>query len=150
LRPQIMKAFGEDVYQNDRLETKILSSRAFSSQESIDRLNKIVHPAVAKDYERWALAQDASYCIKEAALLIEANSYKVLDKLIVVSAPKDLRIERVIKRNSFSREEVEERINKQMPEAEKLAFADFVIVNDGKNSLIQQVLSIHKKLISKT
>jgi len=147
LMPQIIEAFGEDVYDKGILQTQVLASKAFSSEQKTAVLNAIVHPAVAKNYEGWALTQNAPYCINEAALLIEAKSYKVLDKLIVVTAPQQLRIERVMKRNSISREAVEERMNKQMPESEKIAFADFIIINDGEHSLISQVLSIHKILM---
>lgn len=147
LRSQIIEAFGEEMYVNGILQTQVLASKVFSSQQNLNILNKIVHPAVASDYNDWAKKQHAPYCIKEAALLIEANSYKVLDKLILVTAPQELRIERVMNRNSISREAVEERISKQMPESEKIPFADFLINNDGNYSLIEQVLTIHKKLM---
>ena len=141
--------FGKEAYHEDgTLNRAHIASLAFTDPALLKKLEALVHPAVARDGERWYEAsQDAPYAIKEAALLFESGSYKALDKIIVVTAPQDLRIERVIRRDGTTREAVESRIARQMPEEEKIALADFVIVNDGSQSLIRQVWDIHKQLI---
>ena len=95
------------------------------------------------DYERWAKNR-TGYVLKEAALLFEAGSAESLDKVIVVFAPEDLRIERVLKRDRHrTAEQVSEIVSKQMPEEEKLKRADYIIVNDDTTMVIPQVLKLH-------
>ena len=110
-------------------------------------LNNIVHPSVFRDGEQWHKDQKGvPYTLKEAALLFESGSHSALDKIITVYAPKELRIERVMARNGLSREEIESRMAKQLPDEEKKERADFVIYNDGRQLLLPQVLAIHKVL----
>jgi dephospho-CoA kinase len=146
----IKKLFGESAYLPDgSLNRQLLSEVSFSNPLILNELNALVHPAVREDGERWHASQTGvPYTLKEAALLFESGNYKVLDKIIVVTAPQDLRIERVLLRGGLSREQIEKRMAAQMPEAEKAARADFIINNDGTQSLIPQVLSIHKHLLT--
>jgi dephospho-CoA kinase len=111
-------------------------------------LNALVHPAVGKDFDRWALKQNNIYCIKEAALLFESGSYRELDKTILVIAETQKRIDRVVARDGFSREEVLSRMDKQMPQEIKLKMADYIIDNNGDIGLVNQVLTIHKTLLT--
>ena len=145
---QIKNLLGKKVYQKDgSLDRKRIAKIIFNDREKLVQLNALVHPAVAIDGENWHKSQtNAPYTLKEAALLVESGSYKSMDYLISVWAPKELRIERVQIRDNASREEVEARIDKQMPEMEKLKIADLVIINDEKTSLIEQVVRIHKYL----
>ena len=145
---QIKDLLGKKVYQKDgSLDRKRIAKIVFNDKEKLTQLNSLVHPAVAIDGENWHKSQtDVSYTLKEAALLVESGSYKSMDYLISVWAPKELRIERVQIRDNTSREEVEARIDKQMPEIEKLKAADLVIINDENSSLIEQVMKIHKLL----
>ncbi len=150
---QVKKEFGEAAYLPDgKYNRPHVAKIVFSNPEKLARLNAIVHPAVEKDSRTWheVFAEKGTfpYTLKEAALLIESGSQRQLDFLILVTAPEHLRIERVVKRDNLTTEEVKKRIESQMPEAEKLKFADAVIVNDGSKSLIKQVFSLHQKLIS--
>jgi dephospho-CoA kinase len=140
--------FGNDAYLPDgALNRSHISSIVFKNSSKLSALNKLVHPAVALDGEKWfASLENTPYAIKEAALLIESGSHQQLDKLIVVTAPLEERIRRVMQRDNCSREEVEARISKQMPEAEKIPLADYVIENGGKKLLIPQVISVHERL----
>lgn len=142
---KIKMIFGNDAYLSDgALNRTHISTIAFKNSSKLSQLNEIVHPAVALDGEKWFNSlSDTPYAIKEAALLVESNSYQQLDYLIVVTAPLEERIRRVMQRDNSSREQVEARISKQMPEAEKVAFAHFVIDNDGHSLLIPQVMGIH-------
>jgi dephospho-CoA kinase len=149
IRNGLVDAFGAEVYFYDgTLNRKWLSGQVFNNPEKLKLLNSIVHPVVIQDAVDWGNAQTFSYSLKEAALLFESGSYKTLDYTILVVAPEELRIERVMKRDEVSREEVINRINKQMPEEEKLKLADFIIVNDGIQPLLPQLYKIHKELTS--
>jgi len=149
IRNGLTHAFGVEVYFEDgTLNRKWLSAQVFNNPEKLKLLNSIVHPIVIQDAVDWANAQTSCYSLKEAALLFESGSYKTLDYTILVVAPVELRIERVMKRDEVSREDVINRINKQMPEEEKLKLADFVIVNDGIQPLLPQLYKIHKELAS--
>lgn len=151
LKTSLSEAFGAEVYTPEgRLNRGYLSKIVFQNAEKLAVLNGIVHPIVFEDGLEWAQMQmdkNIPYTLKEAALLFESGSYKWLDKIIVVTAPLELRIDRVVQRDKISRAEVLDRVARQMPEEEKLARADFVIHNDGSQSLIQQVLAIHKAFI---
>lgn len=150
VRQALIEAFGAETYFEDgSLNRKWLSSKVFDDKAELDRLNKIVHPAVIKDGVDWAANQTSPYNLKEAALLYESGSYKTLDFTILVTAPLELRIQRVMQRDQISRQEVLDRMQKQMPEEEKLKYADFVIVNDEVTPLIPQILEIHEQILSK-
>lgn len=149
LKEAIIKAFDAEVY-NDHgvLQNAVLAQKVFGNKAQLDILNGLVHPAVAKDGQAWQEQnQHAPYTLKEAALLYESCSYKSLDKIIVVAAPEAIRIERVMKRNATSAEEIKKRMANQMPEEEKISRADFVLVNDGHKPLLKQVLELHRVLV---
>lgn len=150
IRNGLLAAFGPEVYQQDgALDRKWLALQVFEDREKLHVLNAIVHPVVIKHGRAWAERQTAPYSLKEAALLVESGSYKELDCLILVSAPEEVRIDRVMKRDDVSREEVIKRIDKQMPEAEKEKHAQFIIINDGVKPLLPQVLQIHKQILER-
>ena len=107
-----------------------------------------MHPAVAERFIEWSEKQTAPYCLKEAAILFETGSYKELDKTILVVADKEIRIDRVMKRNGWSREEVLARMKNQWEDSQKEPLADFVIYNSEKELLTPQILKIHENLIS--
>ncbi len=144
----IIDLFGPEAYLEPHLLNRThIAQVAFNDKDKLAQLNALVHPAVGRDGLEWQAAQhDVPYTLKEAALLYESGSYRSLDKIIVVTAPLELRIERVMARDGAKREEIEARISKQMPEAEKVNLADFVIYNDGVQALIPQVMSIHRLL----
>lgn len=142
----IRKEFGTLSYNTDgSLNRKYLSETVFNDPEKLETLNSLVHPRVAHDYAEWVREHSRlSYVVKEAALLYEAGSYKQLDRIIVVTAPDELRIERVANRDpQRSREQIKAIIGQQMPQEEKMKRADFVVVNDETTLLIPQVLGLH-------
>jgi dephospho-CoA kinase len=144
---EIKKLIGDKSYFEDgSLNRQYIASVVFKNKNKLEQLNSLVHPAVAKDGILWQQSQSVvPYTLKEAALLIESGSFQALDYLITVWAPKETRIQRVIKRDNITRHEVEARIDKQIPEFEKLRLAQFVIINDGKKSLVQQVQKLHQR-----
>ncbi|MEL7120861.1 MAG: dephospho-CoA kinase [Bacteroidota bacterium] len=144
----IKKLLGEKAYdEKGQLNRKWIANKVFNDKSLLEGLNQLVHPAVHEDGDRWHEEQvDVPYTLKEAALIFESNGHLHLDKIITVTAPKEIRIQRVMARDQVMRAAVEARMDKQMPEAEKVKRSDFVIYNDGKHSLIQQVLKIHQSL----
>jgi dephospho-CoA kinase len=147
LKEAITRIFGANAYKESGLDRKLISSIVYKDPAKLAQLNTIVHPVTIRDADEWRKKQVAPYIIKEAALLFESGANKSLDKIIAVSAPLELRIARVITRDKLSREEVLRRMNSQMNEEKKMALCDFVIINDEKHSLIEQVLAVHKVLM---
>ena len=145
---QIKKEFGDLSYHSDgSLNRAWLGERAFLNEEKLQKLNSFVHPRVAADYENWLRRySEEPYVLKEAALLFESGSYRGLDKIIVVSAPEELRQNRVMQRDAHRTvEQFKGIVEKQMPEAEKSQRADYIIVNDDTSAVIPQVLKLHKE-----
>lgn len=144
----IKKEFGDLSYHpGGVLNREYLANHVFNDQRKLDVLNSLVHPRVKADYGQWVEAQAGKrYMIKEAALLYEAGSDRELTRVILVYAPEDLRISRVLKRDTHRTiGQVREIIAKQMPEGEKLKRADYVIVNDESQLLIPQILRLHEE-----
>ncbi|HNP94190.1 MAG TPA: dephospho-CoA kinase [Cyclobacteriaceae bacterium] len=142
---QIRQEFGNLSYDSTGRLNREHLRKAFSDPGEMKKLNKLVHPRVAEDYARWVSEHnEAKYVIKEAALLIESGSAQNLNQLVVVSAPKSLRLQRVLKRDpQRTRQDVENIMMNQMNEEEKMAKADFIIVNDETRLVIPQVLELH-------
>lgn len=149
IRTFLFQHFGPEVIQNHQLQSSIISKIVFEHPELLEQLNAVVHPEVGNAFNAWCEKQNAPYVLKEAALLFESGSWKNLDGVVCVTAPEELRIQRVMQRNGFTREQVIARINNQWPEAEKTKRAQYVIENDGNHSLIEQVLAIHQTLLKK-
>jgi len=154
LKKKLRLAFGWDVYdKEDKLDREYLAKIVFNNPPQLRILNQIVHPAVFDDYAAWVKEQEekgAPYSVKEAALLVEAHSYKKLDKLIVVTCPIDTRLERIMKRDNIRREEVLKRIENQLSDKDRLDHADYVIKNAPSFSLIEQVLELHKTFVNES
>lgn len=142
----IKDLFG-DVYSNNKLDAKKVAAIVFNDKEALNKLNKIVHPKVAEQFNKWIKEnQSASILIKEAAILIESGAYQQMDKIILVTAPNEIKIERVKKRDGISETKVKERMSKQLSDAEKLSYADFKIDNGGGKLVIPQVLKIMEEI----
>jgi len=152
--PEVIKAIkqllGRETYPDgDMPDRKLISQKVFADKELLNKLNQIVHPAVRKDAAAWYDAvKNIPYAIQESAIYIESGLYKHFDKVILVTAPEDKRIERTVARDHSTPESVRERIRNQMSDIEKRKFADFEIRNDGTESLTKQVNIIHKYLLA--
>jgi dephospho-CoA kinase len=141
---QIEDAFGSKSYVNGQLNKTYISKKVFSDSRALKTLNSIVHPAVKNDFNLWCTTQKGPYIIKEAAILFESKSNIGLDKVILVSSPKDLKLSRVLKRDQTDKKSVLERMDAQWKDSEKRLLADYEIRNDEKKSLIEQVNFLHK------
>ncbi|MGZ3778230.1 MAG: dephospho-CoA kinase [Mucilaginibacter sp.] len=142
--------FGEEAYFDDgSLNRKYIAGIVFNDEKQLAKLNAMVHPAVFRAFDKWvAQGNSAPYVMKEAALLFESSSYKMCDKTIMVTAPLELRIKRVMQRDGFTREEILSRNARQFSEEKKIELADFVIRNDDTKLVIPQVLALHEQFIS--
>ncbi len=147
LKQQVIKHFGTESYIDGKLNTSFLAEVVFSDPQKTLLINSIIHPATLADSEKWFQKQFCPYAIKEAALIFEANAQKNLDLVIGVSSPLEVRIQRVIKRDSLTKEAVEKRMQHQMDERKKMEQCDFIINNNDVELLIPQVISIHEKLL---
>jgi dephospho-CoA kinase len=146
LRSAITQRFGEPIYKNEKLDRKALASIVFKDPSALADLNALVHPAVRRAFSKWASIQKAPYVIMEAALLTETGGRDRFDRIIVVSAPEELRVKRVTQRDGVNEQAVYDRMRNQATEEQRLKIADFVIVNDEKVLVIPQVLKIHQEL----
>ena len=145
----IKELFGNDIYdQNQQIKRQELAQIVFHNTTKLQQLNAIVHPVVKEDSRIWQMENSQHpYLIKESAILFETGIYKQMKKNILVIAPENLRIERVMQRDNCSREDVIARISKQMNDSIKIKMADYIIENDGIQSLILQVNQIHTNLL---
>ena len=147
LKRNIIASFGESSYVNGMLNRKYLAAQVFENSKKLALLNSLVHPATINDARQWMEKQKFVDVIKEAALIFESGSNEFLDFVIGVQSPRELRIERALKRDNVTRGEIEARMKLQIDEDEKMKRCNFIIVNDEQQMLIPQVLSLHEKLL---
>lgn len=146
----IKSEFGSEAYHGDgTLNRGFLAASVFGDERRLKKLNSLVHPIVIQAGEEWASRQDAPYTIKEAALLFESGSFKLNHYTVLVTAPTDIRINRVVERDGVKREQVAARMEQQWPDEKKEQLADFIIVNDGVQAIIPQVLKLDRFFRSK-
>lgn len=148
IREGLIALLGREIYTDQGLDKKSLASRIFSDPELLKRVNSIIHPEVDRHFSAWVERQTTPLCAIESAILYESGFYKAVDASLMVYAPKELRIERALSRDTVSRKEIERRINNQMPDEEKKERSDYVIYNDGKRALIPQVGGLIRHLLS--
>ena len=147
LKQQIIHHFGEDIYENKVLNRILLAQKVFNNPSQLNLLNSLVHPATIQAAEDWFVQQKAPYCIKEAALIFESGSQQNLDFVIGVYTPTTLRLQRVMQRDKTTKEEVQQRMDKQIDETIKMRLCDFVVTNNEQELLIPQVMALHEKFI---
>ena len=147
IREKLINNFGPDLYQGNKLDRKKLANLIFNNAENLRITNAIIHPELAKYFEKWVDQRKHHAVIAiDAAVLYEAGFQSLLDKTIVVMAPLETRIERAAKRDRLSKEQITARANSQMSDEKKIELADFIILNDGQHSLLKQVARILKDI----
>ncbi|MES2618707.1 MAG: dephospho-CoA kinase [Bacteroidota bacterium] len=149
IRKAIIAAFGELSFTGNQYNTTYISGIVFNQPDQLALLNSIIHPVVFADWAKfYTLHADAPIVIKEAAIMLETESKNTVDQIILVYAPEDIRIKRVMERDGTSEDVIRKKLKSQMPEEDKLPLVQFVIYNDGSQSVIEQVRNIHRQLLN--
>lgn len=147
LKEELVRTFGEAVYFSDgKVNRNYLASVIFTRPEALEQVNRLVHPRVREAFRNWHKIQTAPFVLHEAAILFESGLYRMMDATILVTAPGELRIRRVMKRDHISRELVLDRMKHQWDEAKKEILADYIICNDEEHPLLEQILDIDQKI----
>jgi len=143
----IVNRFGQEVYFDDgTLNRKLLSYHLFKNEDAMRFIESVLYPALNQRFDQWCKQQKSPYVLYESAILFEKNYGKYFDKIIFVSAPEDIRLQRVMQRDDCSEENVRSRMRLQLNEDLKISNADYVICNDGTKAVEPQVLDINKQL----
>ena len=150
LQQEIVTLLGEEAFVEGRYNTSFVAQEVFSNKEKLDKLNAIIHPYVQQDFLQWKQSQQAPYVIKEAAILFESGSYRDCDFIIMVTAPLEERIERVMLRDKIDRETVEKRIKNQWNDEKKIELSTFVIENRESYKNLDKIEIIHSKIVKMT
>ena len=144
----IKNLFGDNIYDNNILDTVKLSKIVFQDSHKLESLNSIIHPAVAKDFKSFVKTNDGNYIVKEVAIIFETNTEDNYDKIILVRAPLEDRIKRVILRDNISKDDVISRVNNQIDDSTIIDKCDYIIDNHNLIELKEKVINIHQDLIS--
>ena len=142
IREELIKLLGTKVYLDGKLNRPFLTQQLFSNDDLRLKINQIIHPKVREAFTNWVNKQSSNLVFNEAAILFETGAYQLMDYNILVTAPLELKIDRVLKRDNITINEIQERISKQWSDEEKIPLADFVIVNDEVKPLLKQVEAV--------
>ena len=147
IKRKLIQLFGEEAYINNQLNKPYIANIIFSDKTYLQKMNDIVHPQVAKHFNKWLLKQNTPYIIKEVAILFENDGHKQCDYVITVVAPKELRMKRLLKRDNMTKEKIEAIMNNQWTDEQKVKLSQFVITNTELENTKKQVLKIHQQIL---
>lgn len=147
VKEAIISLLGKKAYKGKKLNKKYISTRIFTDSSLLEKMNQIVHPAVAKDFLAWEEKQKAPYVIQETALIFENDKQDFYDFIILVTAPVEHRLERVIKRDGSSKKEVMDRLQNQLQDDQKIPLSDCVLENIQLEDTRRKVKEIHTALL---
>lgn len=148
LQSEIIAHFGENAYENGLLNRAYLAERIFSNPEDKNVLNQLIHPRVRAKFVKFANSSPSKLVFNEAAILFETGAYSTFDKTLLVTAPKETRIDRVMNRDNCSREDVLSRMNNQWSDDRKIPLADYVIKNGNTDKVLAQIEQVVKDLLN--
>ena len=147
IKTGLISFFGEEVYSDDELNAQLVATKIFQNEEIRQMVNELIHPIVRKDFEDWVTNQKSTVVFNEAAILFETGSYKNFDANILICAPLELKIKRVMKRENCSREEVLVRMSKQWSDDKKSKLADYTILNDNQFPILIRLEEIINNIL---
>ena len=150
VKKAIIRLLGEQSYKDKELDKKFIARAVFNNKALLQELNKIVHPAVREHFSSWARKQDYPYVIQEAAIIFENRGHEFYDRIILVTAPQKLRVERVVSRDGASEKDILARMDNQWSDQKKIALSDFVIENVDLKTTRREVESIHNLLLNQS
>ncbi len=146
LREALIEAFGAECYTSEGLNRPWLAERVFNTPDELKRLNAIVHPAVMLDFAEWSMQQSGEYVVMESAILLEAGLESHVDVVVAVMAPRELRLERAMRRDGATREQIEARMENQITDEERTERSKYAIVNIALDDLEEDVEQLHRRL----
>ena len=149
VRIDLIELFGIQIFKDHQLDRKLLANLLFSDSTLIEKMNAIVHPKVREEFENWTLSQDSQLVFNEAAILFETGSYKNFDATILVTAPLEIRLNRVMNRDNSIRSDVQKRIDNQWSDDQKVILSTYQIQNDDIQSVLDQLDEVLYELIKK-
>lgn len=149
---EVIGLFGDDVTDADgKVVFQHLAKVVFNDPEKLRQLNALIHPMVREKYYSWLNShENQAYTVQEAAIMMESGLYKQMDAVVVITAPENQRLQRILGRDGATEEEVRKRMSQQLPEKKLMEIADFVVKNDDQTLLIPQILDIHKRLLKQS
>ncbi|MFI1772149.1 dephospho-CoA kinase [Thalassobellus citreus] len=147
IKRKLTQLFGADTYINDALNKPFIANIIFNDKAYLQKMNAIIHPRVAKHFQKWVAKQEAPYVIKEVAILFENDGYKQCDFVITVIAPIDLRIKRLLKRDNTTEAKIEAIMNNQWTDEEKIKRSHFVIENISLENTKKQAFEVHNEIL---
>ena len=145
---KIKNSFGNSIYINSKLDRKKLSAIVFTDKQKLELLNSIVHPYVNRHFENYCKGLEDIYIIKEVAIIFEIGTQNKFDKIILVRAPKEDRVKRIINRDKCNRQDAINRINNQIADDDKIDQCDFIIDNINLEEISNKVLKIHNSILN--
>ena len=148
VKQQIIDLFGENAYNQNGLNRAYIGELVFKDSQKLAALNAIVHPAVAQDFSVWVSQQDYPYVIKEVAILFETGGHKAVDQSLLITAPKEIRLQRAMQRDQSTKEEVLARMNNQWEDEQRLPLASHVIENLAWKDTEKEIKRLHKYFLS--
>ena len=147
LKNEIVTAFGDKAYDKNKRNKEYLSDAVFNNEILLKKINSIVHPYVAEEFNSWIQEQNSKYIIYESAIIFENQAEDFFDKIICVTASEEEVISRIMKRNDFSVDKIKSIINKQLPNDAKVQKSDYVIESMNISKLSDKVLEIHNDIM---
>ncbi|MCW0482262.1 dephospho-CoA kinase [Gaoshiqia sediminis] len=146
IRSNMQMLFGKDIYlANQTIDRKKLAGLIFNSPPLLEKVNSIIHPEVRKYFFEWCEKQKAPYIVHEAAILFESGFYRMMDQTILVTAPLEERIKRVMARENTNEEDIRNRISKQWPDEEKMKLATYILNNNNEELILPQLIELDIK-----
>lgn len=146
IRERVTQLLGPDAYDREgRYDTRFVASRVFGNELLLKQLNAIIHPVVLRDTKEWLVANAGlPYVAKEAAIMGKAGQANSVDYVVMVDAPVELRIQRILQRDKRSEAEIRAIIERQISDESRRGISDFIVQNDNDSELIPQVLRLHE------
>lgn len=145
---ELIKLFGDEVYQNGVYNRKLVSSKVFEDKELLGKLNQIIHPEVFRHFRNWVKNQKTDFVVKEAAILFESGSYKDCDLVVSVVADEEIRINRVLKRDETTEAQIRQRMRNQWTDEQRIEKSDFIISNNSNlEELKKEFDQLYKELL---
>jgi len=139
IREQLTALMGHSIYNANGLNRRVMASLIFNDAKLLEQVNAVIHPEVARHFKAWASRQTTNFVVLESAILFESGFNHLVDICMLVYAPRELRIKRVMTRDKLTEAEVLQRMQHQIPDEEKQTRADYMIYNDDIHALIPQI-----------